>query len=374
MIAMSTALKRTNPFKTLFGYALVRDEKGEEMHKSKGNSIEFNEAADQIGADVMRWMYMTQNPEINLNFGFNVAADIKRRFYLIFWNCYKFFVDYAFAYDWRCDETPTDIKNKLTILDRWVLARLTEVTLLVNEKMETLEVATATRAIEEFIVNDFSTWYIRRSRDRVGPEAEKEDRETSLTVMYGVLVTLTKFLAPYVPFITEVMYRNLTDLPSVHLADYPKGDETLLDDKLVKDMIIVRKLAEATHAKRKEAGIKLRQPLGALVYEYKEKLDAELEKLLAEEVNVKIVEYNKTSVEEPKVKLDTKLTQELEKEGKVRELIRSIQQLRKEANLTLNDKTKIMAPNWPEKYEKAILAGTASVSITKSRELKVEKV
>ena len=374
MIAMSTALKKTNPFKTLFGYALVRDEKGEEMHKSKGNSIEFNEAADQMGADVMRWMYMTQNPEINLNFGFNVAADVKRRFYLIYWNSYKFFIDYAVAYKWQCDKTPKDIKDKLTILDRWILARLTQTVLIANEKMEKLEVATVTRAIEDFVVNDFSTWYIRRSRDRVGPEASEEDREVSLTVMFGVLVTLTKLLAPYIPFITEEMYRNLTDDESVHLTDYPEGDKSLLNAELIADMIIVRKLAEITHSQRKEAGIKLRQPLGTLTYEYSEKLSEDLEKLLAEEVNVKRIEYQKSSSDEVSVKLDTKITPDLAEEGEAREFMRNVQQMRKEANLTLEDKTRIEAPSWPVRFEKEILAGTASLEIVKGSELKVTAI
>jgi len=371
LIAMATALKGENPFKTVLGFALVRDEKGEEMHKSKGNAIEFNEAADKIGADVMRWLYVTQNPEINLNFGYAPASEVKRRFYLILWNCYKFFIDYANLSKWDCKNAKTD---NLTIIDKWILAKLTKLVLLVNASMEKYDSATASRAIEDFVINDFSTWFIRRSRDRVGSDANNEDRNTALSVMYGVLVILTKLLAPFMPFISETMFKNLTGEPSVHLQDFPLGDKTLLDEELIKDMDLVKKLAAEGHAKRKEANIKLRQPLTSLTYENPEKLSQDLEQLLAEELNVKVIEYRKSSTKEPKVELDTNITPSLAAEGQARDLIRQIQQLRKEQNLTLADKTKISAPSWPQKFAREILTGTASESISKGPQLKVTKI
>lgn len=370
MIAMSTALKRTKPFKNLFGYATMKDEKGEEMHKSKGNAIEFNKAAEKIGADVMRWMFITQNPEVNLHFGYNIANDVKRRFYLILWNCYKFFTDYATLVKW----THGELSKDLTVLDQWILSKLNQLIDLVNKKLEEYDATTASRAIEEFVVSDFSTWYIRRSRDRVGPESDEKDRNTSLSVMYKILVTLSKLSAPFIPFISDEMFMNLTGEESVHLQDYPSGDESLLNDKLIADMAVVRKISEITHAKRKEAGIKLRQPLSSLIYKWTEKLNGDLEKLLADEVNVKLVEYKKSSGKEPTVDLDTKITPALAEEGEARELIRQIQQLRKDQNLTLADKTKIEAPSWPKGFEKQILISSASVSISKGSELKVFKI
>ena len=373
MIAMSTALKRTNPYKNLFGYATVKDEKGEDMHKSKGNAIEFNEAADKMGADVMRWMYMTQNPEINLNFGYTPAAEVKRRFYLILWNSYKFFIDYAITSNWDCGNQK-DIRKQLTSLDKWILARLTQVVLEVNKGLEKYDASSASRAIEDFIVNDFSTWYIRRSRNRAGPEANPEDRNVALSVMYGVLVTTSKLLAPLMPFISEEMFRNLTQDESVHLTSFPEGDKSLLDEKLIEDMKVVRKIAEVGLAKRKEENIKLRQPLAKLVYQIPEKLSSELEQLLADELNVKQVEYKKSSVKEPKIELDTKITPTLAAEGQARDLIRQIQQLRKEQNLTLADKTQLQVPSWPKQFEEYILKNTASVSIKTGSELVVTKI
>lgn len=375
LIAMSTALKKTNPFKNLLGFANVVDERGEEMHKSKGNAIEFNEAADRAGVDVMRWLYLTQNPEVNLKFGFSTIDEVRRRFYLILWNSYKYFVDYASLTNWNCDLKRGD----QTILDKWVLARLTEVVLEVNDSLEKYDAAGASRAIEDFLINDFSTWYIRRIRDRVGPNANERDRNLVLGILYGNLVTLTKLLAPFIPFISEEIFKNLTDDLSVHLADFPPGDPGLLNDELVSKMKIVREIVEQGHARRKEANIKLRQPLSkASYYSYGTprigQLSEELERIIAEELNVKKIEYQKSPKDVLTVELDTKITPALREEGEARELIRQIQQMRKERGLTLSDQIEIKAPSWPKNFEDLILKSTASVSIVKSVDLEIKRV
>ncbi|MDP3973666.1 MAG: isoleucine--tRNA ligase [Candidatus Daviesbacteria bacterium] len=370
LIAMSTALKGENPTKNILGFASLLDEKGEAMHKSKGNAIEFNDAADKIGVDIMRWLYVTQNPEYNLLFGYSVTDEIRRRFSLILWNSYKFFIDYALLSDWDCN---ADVKN-LTTLDRWILERLTELVLLVNERLGQFDAATASRAVEDFIVNDFSTWYIRRSRDRVGLESDDLDKSRALSVMYGVLVTLSKILAPFMPFVAEEIYKNLTGEKSVHLENYPEGDKTLLDQELVIEMQLVRKMAEMAHAKRKESQIKLRQPLAKLNYQLDQRLNKELEQILANEINVKNIEYKKSSSKEPKVELDINITRQLKEEGWARDFIRQIQKLRKDQGLVLTDKTSIIAPDWPKAFETMILKGTASKIISKGKNLKISKI
>ncbi len=213
----------------------------------------------------------------------------------------------------------------------------------------------------------------------MGPEASEFERYTTLSIMYEILVNIAKLLAPFMPFISEEMHRNLTGENSVHLKDYPLGDRSLLNDKLVADMVWVRKITEAGHAKRKEARLKLRQPLSKLIYyNYGSpsigELDTELENIIASELNVKKVEYIKSPVDTLKVELDTEITLELAEEGRARELIRQVQQNRKTQNMTLADKTKIIAPDWPAAFEKEILKSTASVSIEKGPELKVLKV
>ncbi|MBI2011850.1 isoleucine--tRNA ligase [Candidatus Daviesbacteria bacterium] len=370
LIAMSTALKNTNPFENLLGFANVVDEKGEEMHKSKGNAIEFNEAADKAGVDVMRWLYVTANPEENLKFGYNVIDEIRRRFYLILWNVYKFFVDKANLVNWSCEIK----RGELKVLDKWILARLTEVVIKVNQSLEKYDSSSASRTIEEYVINDLSTWYVRRIRDRVGPNASEEDRNTVLSILYGNLVILSKLLAPFMPFISEEIFKNLVDEESVHLSNYPQGDKSLLNDQLIAEMKNVRLIVELGHAKRKEANIKLRQPLAKTAYTANIPFDKELEQIIADELNVKEVEYIKSSSGIYKLDLDTNITPELKKEGEARELIRSIQQLRKEGNLTLADKIKVHSPDWPKEFEELILKSTAAEKIEKSDSLRIEKI
>lgn len=371
LIAMSTALKHTNPFENILGFASVVDEKGEEMHKSKGNAIEFNEAAQQAGVDPMRWLYVTQNPEHNLKFGYNNIAEVRRRFYLILWNSYKFFVDYANLSNWQCELIDASVKSRLTILDQWILARVTQLVLLTNEHMEQYDAMTATRAIEDFVINDLSTWYIRRSRTRVGFSAAKADQEVFLATLYGALVTLSKLLAPFTPFIADTVYKNLTGDASVHLANYPLGDKTLLNDQLLLDMAVARQIVELGHAQRKKDGIKLRQPLARATYSGKSKLPEALERIIADELNVKAVTYKKAP--DAHVVLDTKITEALRKEGQARELIRSIQIARKEAGMKLDEYITVYAPDWPEEFAYDIKKQTLTKTLLKGESVKIER-
>jgi isoleucyl-tRNA synthetase len=173
ILAMSTVLENKAPFKTLLGHALVRDAKGEEMHKSKGNAIWFDDAAEKMGVDVMRWMYVIQNPELNLNFGYDLADETRRRFHLILWNVYNFFVTYANLDGFEDFKEGEKLRSE-NILDRWILSKISNLTDFVTNSLEGLDAYNASRAIELF-VNDLSTWYIRRSRSRVGSSIENEE-------------------------------------------------------------------------------------------------------------------------------------------------------------------------------------------------------
>ena len=367
---IANALYDSKAFKNVLVTGVVLGTDGRKMSKNFKNYPDPKGLIEKFGGDALR-LYLMGAPVMkgeDINFSEEGVAE-EYRFLLVFWNSYKFFIEYANLSNWNPDED----KRDLTILDKWVLARLTQLIINLKKAYEGYNTNDIVKIFKEFVIHDFSTWYIRRSRDRVDLNADKKDRDVCLFVMYEVLVTLVKLAAPLTPFITEEMFKNLTGKESVHLEDYPKEDNSLLDKKLIEDMAVLRKIAEVGHAKRKEAGIKLRQPLASLMYKTPVKLDLELESILASELNVKKVEYGKSSTE-TEVALDTNITQKLAEEGKARELIRQVQQNRKEQNMTLADKTKIIASEWPQKFEKLILTNTASVSIKKGPEFKVIKI
>jgi len=369
---ISTALYDSSGFKNVLVEGVLLGTDGRKMSKNYGNFPDPKEVMQKYGGDALR-LYFSGSPLMHgedMNFSEDGVAE-NYRFLLIFWNTYKFFVDYANLYKWNISKVDN---NSLSVLDRWIISSLEELTDELNKGLNSYESVTNTQALKDFILNDFSTWYIRRSRDRVGPESDREDREVCLSVIYEVLVTLTKLAAPFIPFITEKMFKSLTGGKSVHLQDYPTPEKSLIDVKLASEMTILRKLAEFSHAKRKGAGVKLRQPLSNLTYFSEIRLSDELEKILSDELNVKNVVHKKFSTGDLNIELDTKITPLLKEEGEARELIRQIQQLRKEANLTLSDKTKIEAPLWPKSFENQILKSTASLSITKAKELKVIQV
>lgn len=343
MIAMSTVLEKRNPFKTVLGYASVLGEDGRPMHKSWGNAIEFNEGADKIGADVMRWTFMRHNPEVNILFGFKTTDDVRRHFHLLLWNVYNFFVTYATLDNWQ----PGSSLEQKHVLDRWILSKLTALAALVTSSLSNFDAATASSAIETF-VTDLSQWYVRRSRDRVGPTATDEaDKNACHTTLYTVLVTLCKLLAPFTPYLSDEIYRNLTGEESVHLSDWPSDSvDVPADNTLEHDMEIARKVVAAAHALRKQHQIKVRIPLARLTYKASKKLDSEVEKVILEETNIKVALYQKLASDDadPEVALDTEITPDLKKEGDARELVRQIQMLRKEKGCKLDERVAVQLP------------------------------
>lgn len=354
LIAMSTVLKNEIPTKTILGFATMVDEKGEPFHKSKGNAIEFVEAADHAGADIVRWMCSLQNPVNDLPFGYNKADEVRKRFYLILWNVYAFFITYVNIEGLDSSLSRMTGKN---ILDKWIISRLNTLTAVVDESLEKYDMARASAAIENFVVNDLSTWYVRRSRDRV---------KEALPTLYFILVELSKLIAPFSPFIAEEMYMTLTDEQSVNLADFPQPNTKLINKQLEEEMLISRQIVQKVHAQRKVKGIKVRQPLSLLVYGG-EKLPKDIEQIIADEVNVKKVVFKKSS----KIALDTKITPQLKAEGEAREIIRSIQQARKEAGCRLDEKIEVSLPEWPKEFETQIKSETLSTNLTKSKNLQI---
>jgi isoleucyl-tRNA synthetase len=294
ILTMSTVLEGKAPFQILLGHGHVRDEHGDEMHKSKGNSIPFDEAAGKIGADLMRWIFCCQNPEQNLNFGYHMAAEFKRKL-LTLHNVYSFYITYA-----KLDNfNPTGKKletRKLSLLDRWILSELNQLVQTARESLDSYEAMNLTRRIDSFI-EDLSTWYVRRSRRRFWKSESDSDKETAYLTLYTCLETLIRLMAPIMPFWTEEIYQNLvrsTDPKapeSVHLRDYPIADEKMIDRDLSREMALVRKVVSMGHAARKDSKMKVRQPLSRILYKGKENNSwdsvAKYRDIILEEVNIK---------------------------------------------------------------------------------------
>ena len=272
MIAQSTALVDRPPFLNVFSYALMRDEKGEEMHKSKGNAIWFDEAAEEIGVDAMRWLFARANPDANLNFGYHIADDVRRRFILPLWNSYAFFATYASLdrFDPGAAQNQVPLSQR-SVLDRWIISRLHELIAEVRGALDDYAPDRAARAIERFTIDEMSNWYIRRNRRRFWRSENDADKAAANQTLYESLTTLARLLAPFTPFLAEAIYQNLVRTvdpqspESVHLTDYPVSLSERIDESLSRDMDAVLEVVGAGHAARQEAAIKVRQPLPALL-------------------------------------------------------------------------------------------------------------
>jgi len=306
LLAMATVVDNSPPFLENFGYATLLAEDGRAMHKSWGNAIEFNEAADQMGVDVMRWLFCAHKPENDLLFGYNRGDETRRRFIIPLWNVYSFLVTYARLDGWEPPDegrydpsTPEDpTPNSANLLDRWVLARLNQVVASVTKSLEESDTLTATIALEA-LLDDLTNWYVRRSRRRFWKSEHDTDKNTAYATLYHVLVKLTRLLAPFIPFMSEVMYQNLVRsvrpeaYESVHHTAWPQADPSVVDESLLEQMTLARQVASLGLSARNSAGLKVRQPL-AKVLAYaggKKTLDQELVDIVMDELNVKGFEF-----------------------------------------------------------------------------------
>ncbi len=298
MLAMSTVLRRQAPYRTIFGYATLLAEDGAPMHKSAGNAIEFDEAAERMGVDVMRWMYASARPDDNILFGWQAADEARRRL-LILWNVYAFFVTYARLAGWSPATSKAGPVAARSALDRWVLSRVAGLADRVEERLRDYDTNGATRLIEETI-DDLSTWYLRRSRRRFSRAGDTSDRDAAFATLHAVLVALVRVMAPILPFMTDGIYDNLVATgdsaapDSVHLTTWPAAELAgLRDDDLEAAMATVRRAVDLVRTLRSAAGLKVRQPLARLWLalpggDLTERVA--LLELLADEVNVKAVE------------------------------------------------------------------------------------
>jgi isoleucyl-tRNA synthetase len=298
LLAMSTMMEGIAPFKTLVGHALVRDEQGKEMHKSTGNAIWFDEAAEQAGADVMRWLYVRQEPATNLNFGFGVLREVRGKFLNTLWNTYSFFTNYARLERFDPEAKPIPFEARPDF-DRWILTELQDTIAACRAGFEDYDVRASARAVEAF-VDDLSGWYVRHNRRRFWKSADAADTRAALQTLHECLEALIRLVAPHIPFVSEAIYQNLVRgvdadaAESVHHTDYPNAHESRTDRALTEQMRAVKRLTSLALAAREAKKIKVRQPLAMMRIGPRDKTEAEaavrFREMLLEDLNVKSIE------------------------------------------------------------------------------------
>ncbi len=298
ILAMSTVMENRPPFKLIFGYQLMKDEAGEEMHKSKGNAVDFNDAAEREGADAMRWLFASHNPQQDLRFGYNRIHEARREF-LVLWNVYTFFNTYAPIdnFDPYAQQIPVQERSDL---DRWILSRLGRHVEETREGYEAYAVHQVMRDVNLFI-GDLSRWYLRRSRRRIWKSANDQDKLAAYQTLWECLEIVNRLLAPIIPFVSEAIYQDLVkrydpDAPlSVHLCDFPAAGEIPVDEELLESMQWVQAIVEQGHSARQKAALKVRQPLAQVCVVLPKRQDPgrleSLTPLILDELNVKSVRF-----------------------------------------------------------------------------------
>jgi isoleucyl-tRNA synthetase len=296
--AITAMLFESVDFKNCICLGHILDGDGSKMSKSKGNIVEPWSVLNQYGADAFRWyMYTAGPPGEPRRFSMELVGEVVRNFYLTLWNVYSFFVTYANidGFDPRQVAVPMSERDPL---DRWILSELHALVREITQAYETYDVPRATRPIELF-VDSLSNWYLRRSRRRFWKAGGDTSKLAAYQTLYECLVTLSRLLAPSMPFLSEAMYRNLVAgvdpaaPESVHLALWPAYDAGLVDDKVMEDMRLAQRLVSLGHAARNSANLKVRQPLAEAIFVTRYSAERDVVRALAatvaEELNVKSV-------------------------------------------------------------------------------------
>ncbi len=330
-------------FKNVIVNGIVLAEDGKKMSKRLKNYPEPEIVLEKYGADAMRY-YLITSPVMeseNLNFSENGVKEIYNRVINTLWNVVEFYKMFSSK-----NTKFNNDKKSQNVLDKWIIAKLNILVSTATIKMEEYKLIDATRPIADFIT-DLSTWYIRRSRDRFKSENEIMRDEAILTLHY-VLLTLSKVIAPFMPFISESIYQLLKgEKESVHLEDWPNLSSEETENNIISEMETARNIVELGLSARAKKSIKVRQPLKELIVN--QNLSPEIFSVIADEINVKNIIFSKEINEKDneknvfnqnqgiKVSLDIEIDADLKKEGIVREVIRGINQLRKESSLTIKD-------------------------------------
>lgn len=350
-------------FKNVVVNGTVLAEDGKKMSKRLKNYPEPDIILEKYGADAMRF-YLACSPVMeaeNLNFSEAGVKEMYNKVINTLWNVVEFYKMYAIS----GSQSAVRSSQSENILDKWILAKLNLLIEQVSKHMEKYELVKAGRPIADFIT-ELSQWYLRRSRERF-KSLDQNEKSEAVATLRTVLVTLSKVMAPYMPFIAENIYLDLSgEKESVHLEDWPEVRRSAVDEDVLKQMEFARKVVEIGLATRAEKAIRVRQPLGQLVV-FGAGMSEDVRDIIADELNVKEVvtgempKGDNWSIKEDtfiKVALNTEITDELKKEGLVREVVRTINQMRKEMKLTVKDEIKIVYETADEDLEQ-VLSGSA---------------
>jgi isoleucyl-tRNA synthetase len=292
LLAISTLLGRGPSYRNVVVNDLILDAEGQKMSKSRGNVVNPWDAMGQFGADAIRWYLLSSSyPWVPKRFDPEGVRETQRKTFDTLRNTYRFFALYANLEGWTPGGSDPAPAERAT-LDRWLLSRLASVTAEVRADMEGYNLTRAVRMLGDFVTDDLSNWYVRRSRDRFWGTAESPDARGAFATLYEVLAAVVRLMAPVAPFFTDWLHRALTG-GSVHLADFPEAAEGARDEALERGMEAVRTLATLGRAAREEVGIRVRQPLGTLYAVVPDgyAVTGDLLEIARDELNVKSVDF-----------------------------------------------------------------------------------
>lgn len=353
--AISTLVFGQPCYKNVICLGHILDAEGEKMSKTRGNVVDPWTVLDSSGADALRWYMFTSGPPGNVRrMSPDMVVEVMRNFLMTLWNTYSFFVIYANIDNFIPGTQPVSLTSEL---DKWLMSRLNQLVLDVDELLANYDPTTAGRKIESF-VSDLSNWYVRRSRRRFWKSQNDDDKLSAYNCLYQTLVTLSKLLAPFIPFVADEMYQNLVRSvdgkapESVHLVSFPVADRDLINAVIIEDTELAMKICSMGRAARSKSAVKVRQPLPRVVVKARSAHEQEALKNLCsqilDELNVKDIEFTSEELKEGKamsvavdgdyqVGVVTEITPELLQEGLAREIVRRVQTMRRSAGLEIAD-------------------------------------
>lgn len=354
MHVLGVALFDQVPYKNVVVSGMLNDSKGKKLSKSLKNYEPLEKVLDEYGGDSLRYFLLNSTivQAESPRYDNKALVEGRKKFFIPLWNCVRYFTTYANVHNFEPEQS---YKSSNNMLDQWIIARLKQTSQIMTQSLNEYQVLSASRQLEPF-VTDLSTWYIRRSRDRLR-DGDKE----ALNTLFYVLSSFVRLTSPFVPFLAETLYeslnlRSINKLDSVHFDTYESLEEPSdFELDLIDNMQATRDVVSLALSLRSDNGIKIRQPLAEVFVGFTDKKHNLFEELIMDEVNVKKISLHAGSKNLPNlqqfglnVSLDTSLTPQLQTEGNAREMVRTLQDLRKKQKLSVSDSVKVTYKDTPE--------------------------